>query len=90
MKIVLIPSLLALSGLGWLFSRGSYGDTKEKDSPPDLSKLDCKVDARCTPEGTCVITCQSSDGKRCEIELACDGDQCRVIRSEGDCSSTCR
>ncbi len=81
MKIVLIPTLLALSGLGWLVSRGSSGDT---------SKLDCKIDARCTSDGTCVITCESSDGKRCEIELACDGDRCRVIRSEGDCSPACR
>lgn len=43
----------------------------------------CKADVRCLPNGNCLITCTGPNGKKCEVELACDQEKCEVVRCDG-------
>ena len=101
MKLLFLPLAAALSGVAWFTApiRGASGpsgpsgiraaDDACKPCPPAACPApeDCKVDVECTPEGTCLITCEGPGGKRCVIELACSGDgECEVVRCAGaDC-----
>lgn len=50
---------------------------------------DCDVDARCLPNGNCLITCTDASGSTCEVELSCANGQCSVVRSDCPPDSCC-
>ncbi len=83
MKILIASVLLATLGFG------SYQLASSSAAPAAAHSCDAKV--TCTGENTCRIDFTGPDGKTCWVELACDGDTCRVIDSDcSDCSmSSC-
>ena len=78
MKILLASVLLAALGLG------SY---QLASSPAEPASPSCEDKVTCTGENTCRIDFTGPGGKTCWVELACDGETCRVVDS--DCSDCC-
>lgn len=82
MKYLTCLLLAGLLGCGTTRYQVGAGDPAAK-----ASCSDCTATVHCTPDGHCVITCTDGSGAQCEIELACDGEHCTVVRS--DCSPSC-
>ena len=81
-----IPLYLCSSALLLLCACSSPKNLAVGEGGGDASaagKCPCKADVRCLPNGNCLITCTGPNGKKCEVELACDQEQCEVVRCEG-------
>ncbi len=85
MKILFASLLFTALGVGSLKLAGTSSDAGKPDAGGCTESCDAKV--TCSPQGTCLIECTGPDGKTCWVELACDGEGCRVVDS--DCSAPC-
>src|SRR5688572_4649395 len=81
MKILIATLLLGALGAG------SFQLAKDAPaaSAPDCPQT-CEASVTCTPEGTCVVTCEKPDGSTCRIEIDCDED-CSIVSCEGDAAN---
>ena len=92
MKTLLL--ICALSGLGWfgLERTDATQPSAAQECPPaacapaDCKGLacdpdDCVIEATCTPEGTCILTCTDGSGESCTVEVDCEEVGC----DPGDC-----
>jgi hypothetical protein len=81
MKPAILSLLLAAAGVGTLGLRSN--DAADSETCP---ASDCRVEVKCTPRGTCLVTCYEDDGSiRCQKEIECD-EPCAEPK---DCSSPC-
>ena len=83
-----IASILSASVLSVLCACSSsrnlaVGESTDAAAAPGSGKGPCKADVRCLPNGNCLITCTGPNGKKCEVELKCDQEQCEVVRCDG-------
>ena len=85
-KTLLALALGAGSALG---ARELIQRDPTADSTPAPVSASCDAQVTCNADGTCTIVCTRPDGETCTIELACDGDSCRVVSCDGpeDCSA---
>ena|SRR5687768_17788766 len=86
MKILVSTLLLGAIGAGSLHFSGP-----ESAEAPAPAPGNCNATVTCTPEGTCKITCEDENGATCSIEIACDGEECRIVDCDGpeDCPPEC-
>ncbi len=90
-------SLIPTLALG--FACGTLRTSEAVDSAPraaDRLEPACAGEihpatVECTPQGTCIVRVGEGP-ERCEVELACDGSRCEVVRCDGpqDCAPPCR
>ena len=77
----LLIATLVLGALG----AGSLQFSQSQPAEPTAPRTaECEASVRCTGPDTCEVTCTKPDGTTCTIEIACDGDDCRVVSCEGD------
>ena len=83
MKILLLTVLLGALGLG------SYLFAGAQAAP--LAAPTCEASLDCSPEGNCLIRCSDAAGETCQVELSCEGGECRIVSCDGpgDCGEAC-
>ena len=57
--------------------------TSDTPPPPAVAGEECKISVKCTPDGTCLIRCESPDGKVCIKEIVCEEGECTVKSCQG-------
>ena len=85
MKIVpfLSASFLAVLSACSSSRHLAVGEGAGDASAAGSGKGPCKADVRCMPDGHCLVTCTGPNGKKCEMELACDEAKCEVVHCDG-------
>ena len=81
---------LGLAACGTLRASEQVATGATSDEPKCAGEV-CPATVECTDRGTCIIR-WGSGPDRCEVELACDGESCEVVRCDGpeDCRSACQ
>ncbi len=87
MKILIATILLGALGAGSYL----YAKPVASEVAPSAAQA-CNATVTCTPEGTCRVECQDANGAACSIEIACDGETCRIVGCDGpgDCQPGCQ
>ena len=88
MKVLIATLLLGALGAGTLHFTNAAATGAKPAAPCPHG---CEATVTCTPEGHCLVTCHRPDGSTCSIEIACDGDECRIVGCSGtpECSQSC-
>ena len=87
MKILIATILLGALGAGsYLYAKPAPAAVAPNVTPS------CDATVTCTPQGTCKVECQDANGAACSVEIACDGDTCRIVACDGpgDCKPSCQ
>lgn len=81
MKLLLLPGLAAILGLGSLALDSSRTDyPAECVGCPDS----CEVTLTCTDDGRCLLTCEDESGEVRTCEITCSGAPC----TPADCAKS--
>ncbi len=87
MKILIATILLGALGAGSYL----YAKPAAVSAAPS-APASCDATLTCTPQGTCKVECQDANGTQCSVEIACDGETCRIVACDGpgDCQKACQ